>query len=398
MRTVTSAGIALRPAAARQTVHVLMALLLVSACKSGDKEGESKAVTPTVTANTVTASIEPFTSIVPAIGKVVSRPGRYAALSAPSATRIAKVYVSEGERVSAGSPLVEFEQVGFNAAANAAEAALSAAQRNAERASRLANEGIVPRKDAEQAAADLGKARTDAVTAQRAQQLSVLRSPVSGVVTKMVAVLGAPADAGQVLVEVADPSAFDVVLSLGPTEAADVHPGSPVTLVAGEKTGGEPLGIGTVASVGATIDTTTRSVGIRVSLTSPKRSLRLGESVYGEIAIQTRPRAVVIPNEALLPGDDPNTYKVFVVDAKGTAIPHDVKIGGRTASKVEIVEGLSGGEKVVTQGAFGVADSSKVESGDAGQGAKEVPVKAEKDAPAAKDAPARAGKEAAAKP
>jgi membrane fusion protein (multidrug efflux system) len=374
MRTVTPAGITLRPAAARQAVELLAAgLLLATACKGAAKEAATP--TPTVAANTVTAAIESFTRTVPAIGKVVSRPGRYAALSAPSATRISKVYISEGERIAAGGPLVEFEQVGFNAAASAAEAALSAAQRNYERASRLANEGILPRKDAEQAAADLGKARTDAVNAQRALQLSVLRSPVSGVVTKMTAVLGAPADAGQVLVEVADPSAFDVVLSLGPTEAADVHPGSRVTLAAGEKTGGEPLGTGTVASVGATLDTTSRSVGIRVSLTSPKRSLRLGESVYGEIAIETRPRAVVIPTEALVPGDEPNTYKVFVVDAKGTAIPHDVKIGGRTATRVEILEGLKGGEKVVTQGAFGVADSSKVESKAEGKTEKEVPVK-----------------------
>ena len=376
MRTVTPPNIPSRPAHARRTTGLLaVALLVATACKGADKEGEAKAVTPTVAANTVLAAVEPFTRTVAAIGKVVSRPGRYAALSAPSATRIARVYVSEGDRIAAGSPLVEFEQVGFNAAASAAEAALSAAQRNYERASRLANEGIVPRKDAEQAAADLGKARTDAVNAQRAQQLSVLRSPVSGVVTKMTAVLGAPADAGQVLVEVADPSAFDVVLSLGPTDAGDVHPGSRVTLAAGEKTGGEPLGTGTVASIGAALDTTSRSVGIRVSLTSPKRSLRLGESVYGEIAIETRPHAVVIPTEALVPGEEPNTYKVFVVDAKGTAIPHDVKIGGRTATKVEILEGLNGGEKVVTQGAFGVADSSKVESKAEGKAEKEVPVK-----------------------
>jgi RND family efflux transporter MFP subunit len=375
MRTVTPAGITFRTTSARHALELLTAgLLLVTACKEGDKS-EAPSVTPTVAASTVTAAIEPFTRTVAAIGKVVSRPGRYAALSAPSPTRIAKVYVSEGQRVAAGSPLVEFEQVGFNAAAGAAETALSVAQHNSERASRLANEGIVPRKDAEQAAAELGKARTDAVNAKRAQQLSVLRSPVSGVVTKMIAVLGASADAGQVLVEVADPTAFDVVLSLGPTDASDVHPGSRVTLAAGEKTGGEPLGTGTVASIGAALDTMSRSVGIRVSLTSPKRSLRLGESVYGEIVIETRPRAVVIPTEALVPGDEPNTYKVFVVDAKGTAIQHDVKVGGRTATRVEILEGLNGGEKVVTQGAFGVADSSKVESKAEGKAAKDVPVK-----------------------
>ena len=373
MRTVPLDGFTPHTAARHAFGLLAAGLVFMVGCKSGEKEAEP--AKPVVAANTVTASVEPFTRTIAAIGKVVTRPGRYAALSAPSATRIAKVYVSEGQRIAAGSPLVEFEQVGFNAAAAGAEATLTAAQRNYERATRLANEGIVPRKDAETAAADLGKARTDAVTAQRAQQLSVLRSPVNGVVTKMSAVLGAPADAGQVLVEVADPTAFDVVLSLGPTDAADIHPGSKVTLAAGEKTGGEPLGEGTVASIGAAVDTTSRSVAIRVSLTSPKRSLRLGESVYGEIAVQTRPRAVVVPSEALVPGDEPNTYKVFVVDAKGIALPHEVKIGGRTATRVEILEGLSGGEKVVTQGAFGVADSAKVESRPEAKVEKTVPVK-----------------------
>ena len=343
----------------------VVVVLAISACKQKEKEVE--AAKPVVTANTIPASIEPFTHVVSAIGTVVSRPGRFAALSAPSATRIAKVYVSAGERVSAGAPLVEFDQAGFNSAAAAAEATLSAAQKNHERALRLANEGILPRKDAEQAASELAKARTDAVNTHRAQQLSVLRSPVSGVVTKMSAVLGAPADAGQVLIEVADPSAFDVVLSLGPTDAGTVHPGARVRLTAGEKTGGDPLGDGTVASVGAAVDTTSRSVAIRVTVTSPRRSLRLGESVYGEIAIETRPHAVVIPVEALVPGDEPGSYKLFVVDKNGTARAREVKIGGRTVTKVEIVDGLAGGELVVTQGAFGVQDSAKV--------TKPVPVK-----------------------
>ncbi|MEP6992023.1 MAG: efflux RND transporter periplasmic adaptor subunit [bacterium] len=344
----------------RWPLLMVAATSLAAGCGKDQGEADS-AVTPVVAANTITASIEPFTQVVAAIGTVVSRPGRYAALSAPSPTRISKVYVSAGQRVAAGAPLVEFEQVGFAAAASGAEAALTAAERSYERASRLANEGIVPRKDAEQAAADLGRARTDAVTARRAKQLSVLRSPVSGVVTKMTAVLGASADAGQVLVEVADPSAFDVVLSLGPTEVGQVHQGSSVHLSAGEKTGGESLGDGTVASVGAAVDTASRSVAIRVTVTSPKRPLRLGESVYGEIAVETRPSAVVIPVESLVPGDDPGSYKVFVVDAKGTAMGRDVKIGGRTATRVEIVEGLKGGEKVVSQGAFGMADSATVQ-------------------------------------
>ncbi|MEO5814355.1 MAG: efflux RND transporter periplasmic adaptor subunit [Gemmatimonadaceae bacterium] len=347
------------------------ALLLVTvACKGSSAADEAAPETPVVAARTAKASIEPFTHTVSAIGTVVTRPDKFAALSAPSATRIAKVHVSAGQRVAAGAPLVEFEQVGFNAAASAAEAALTAAQRSYDRAKRLADEGIVPRKDAETALADLGKARTDAVNAERAKTLSVLRSPVSGVVTRMSAVLGAPADAGQVLVEVADPSAFDVVLQLGPTEAGVVHPGGRVALGAGEKVGGETLGEGRVASVGASVDSSSRSVAIRVTMTSPKRALRLGESVYGTIAVETRPNAVVVPVEALVPGEEPGSYKVFVVDAKGTATAHEVRVGGRTATKVEILEGLAGGELVVTHGAFAVEDSVKVITPEAAKAAE----------------------------
>jgi RND family efflux transporter MFP subunit len=351
----------------RGTALVCVALsTTLGGCRKSDAAAEDTSK-PVVTAKTAIASIEPFTRTTSAIGVVVARPGHYASLSAPAPTRVAKVYVAQGTRVGVGQPLVEFEQSQFVAAANAARAALTAAERNYERASRLANEGIVPRKDADMAAADLAKARNDYVTAQRAIQLSVLRSPVSGVVTRMTAVLGAPADPAQVLVEVADPSAFDIALSLGPTEAGSVRPGARVTVTAGEKAGGETLGVGNVASVGAAVDTGSRAVQIRVNVVSPSRVLRLGESVYGVIAVETRPNAVVIPVEALVPGDEPGSYKVFVVDKNGTAHARDVKVGGRTETKVEILEGLTGGETVVTQGAYGLADSAKV--------ARPIPVK-----------------------
>lgn len=350
----------------RNACRVLLAAVgIVTACKKSEPTAEA-APKPVVAAKTMVAVVEPFTHRVSAIGTVVARPGHFAALSAPSATRIARVYVTEGQRVAAGQPLVEFEQVGFNAAASAAQAALVAAEHGDARARRLANEGILPRKDAEQAAAELGRARTEAVTARRAQQLSVLRSPVSGVVTRMSAVLGASADAGQVLVEVADPSAFDVVLSLGPSEAGEVHQGSDVVLHAGEKASGEVLGRGLVASVGAALDTVSRAVAVRATTTATRRPLRLGESVYGEIATQTVAGAVVVPIDALVPGDAVGTYRLFVVNSTGTATARDVKVGGRTESKAEITAGLRGGERVVTQGAYGVEDSATVSSPTAG--------------------------------
>ena len=218
----------------------------------------------------------------------------------------------------------------------------------------------MPRKDVEQAAADLGAARAAAVTARRAQQLSVLRSPVSGVVTRMSAVLGASADAGQMLVEIADPSAFDVVLSLGPTEAGAVRPGARVTISAGEKTRRRVArrGHGRVGRRGGGHRLALRGDSRRRVTHAAPRAPARRERVRRDRRRRRSPNAVVIPVEAIVP--EGAGYKVFVVDKSGTAHEREVKIGGRTATKVEIIEGLNGGETVVTQGAFGVEDSAKV--------------------------------------
>ena len=304
------------------------------------------------------AASQPFTETVGAIGNVQARAGHSAALGAPGAARISRVLVSAGQHVTVGDVLVELDQTTFEAATGSAEAQLVASQRAYERAVRLADAGISPRKDVEQASAELAKARADASTARRAAQLSVLRSPISGVVTSVNAVLGATADPAQPLVEIADPSATDVVLNTTPSDAARIHNGAVVGLIAGQSAGGEPLGSATVLDVGGAVDSATRSVPVRVRVTSARRPLRLGETVFGEIATAVRPNAVVVPLDALVPEGD--GFKVFVVDAQSIAHARPVTVGGRSSSLAEITSGVKAGEKVVTYGAYGVEDSSKV--------------------------------------
>jgi multidrug efflux pump subunit AcrA (membrane-fusion protein) len=195
-----------------------LTLLALAGCSAGGEESEAEA-TPVVAVRTAVVSEQPFTETVGAIGAVTARPGHVASLGAPTATRVTNVYVSEGARVSRGQPLVALDRTAIDAAAQASEAALTAAQQAFERAQRLNREGVAPRKDVEQASADLGRARSEAIAARRASQLAVLHSPIAGVVTRLAAVLGASVDVNQPLVEVADPSALDIVLSVTPAEA-----------------------------------------------------------------------------------------------------------------------------------------------------------------------------------
>jgi membrane fusion protein (multidrug efflux system) len=266
--------------------------------------------------------------------------------------------VNEGTHVSQGQALVELDRTAIESAALAADAALTAAQQAYERAERLNREGVSPRKDVEQAATEVAKARADAVAARRAAQLTVLRSPISGIVTRLTAVLGASVDVNQPLVEVADPSALDIVFTVTPTEAGRVKINAVVNLLAGQKPGGEALGTGNVAQIAAGVDSVTRGVPVRVRAPGTKRPLRIGETVFGQIVVGVHPTALAIPAEALVP--DGEGFKVFVVDSASMAHEQAVTVGARGDSTVEIIDGLKGGDRVVTYGAYGVEDSVKV--------------------------------------
>jgi RND family efflux transporter MFP subunit len=347
------------PTTTRVRLLSVCAFALLASCQKGGEEGGQAGGSQSVVgAKTAVVTTGPFTESIGAIGTAAARPGRVAALSAPTATRIVHVYVSAGAHVRAGEPLVEFDQTSFRAATQTAEAALAAAERAEERARRLVTEGIIPRKDLDQATADLAKARADAATARRAAELSVLRSPITGVVTRMAAVLGASVDSNQPLVEIADPSALDLLYNVTPTDAARIRPGAKVTLTAGQSATGEALGVATVADVGGAVDSASRSVAIRAQAPTTRRPLRIGETVFGQIAVATRPNAVIVPLEALVPEGD--GFKVFVVDAAGMAHARPVTVGGRTDKVAEILSGLSAGERIVTYGAYGVEDSVKI--------------------------------------
>ena len=336
----------------------MLAGIMVGACKGETASGDAATPQAVVGVQTAVVTKGPFTETLGALGTIVPRPGHVAALAAPQPARITRVYVAAGQHVTQGEPLVELDQTPFRAATQAAEATLTAAEKANERQQRLASEGIVARKDADQAAADAAKARADAANARRAEQLSVVRSPLGGVVTRMTAVLGATADVAQPLVEVADPAALDILLNVSPNDAGRIRRGARVTLGAGQNATGETLGTGTVADVGGTVDTATRSVNVRVQAPTTRRPLRISETIYGQIAVAVHSDAITVPLEALVP--DGEDFKVFVVDAAGTAHERKVSVGGRTDKVAEITQGLTAGEHVVTYGAYGVSDSAKI--------------------------------------
>lgn len=360
---------------ARLAIVIALTACTVAGCRAGgtdeaSDEGSAGSTDAVVGVRTAIATRRPFSETIDALGTVAARPGHIAELAAPAPTRVARIYVTVGERVAAGAPLVQLDRVPFDAQARSAEVALATAEHAYERARRLVDAGILARKDLDQAESDRARARSDAATARRARTLATLRSPIGGVVTKLTAVLGAPSDPGQPLVEVADPSALDILLTVSPAAAARVHQGADVILSAGQRAsetadsaydsgaGREALGTGVVKEVSATVDSASRSVTVRARIAHPAREIRIGETVFGRIVLTTRPNSVTVPVDALVP--DGEGMKVFVLDSAHIAHATPVVVGARAGRLAEITRGLSGGETVVTYGAYGVTDSARV--------------------------------------
>ncbi|HXC25872.1 MAG TPA: efflux RND transporter periplasmic adaptor subunit [Gemmatimonadaceae bacterium] len=347
----------------RQTAAVVLVWSTIVACQKerGDSADAASAQSDNphavVSVRTAVATLRAVSPTLRAIGTVSPSPGGYAELSAPGPTRVAHVYVAPGDAVHVGAPLVSFDSASLQATAQSATSALNAAQATYNRAVRLSNLGILPRKAVDQAAADLAQAKANNVTAQRANALSTLRAPITGVVTRVSAVQGASVDANAVLVAVADPTRLDVVLSLSPDAAAKIRRGAMVTLRAAETPDASMIGTGAVAGINAALDSATHAVPVRVTLSHTTRPLRVGETVTSDITVSTIPNALMVPTTALVPTGDSVT--VFVVD-HGVAHAHIVTVGARTDSTAQILSGLNVGQIVVTTGAFGVQDSSQI--------------------------------------
>jgi len=345
----------------RGTLLGVLAMLLCGAIVTGCATEHAKSDTPLtseVAATTVRADTGSFVDVIDAGGVVTARPGAEVSLSAPAATRIEQVRVSVGDRVIVGAPLLDFEEVLFDATLTAAESALQAAEQANARAQRLVSAGVSPRRELEQSNADVAVARANAVAARRARRLTTLRAPISGVVTRVSAIRGANVNEQQSLIDLADPARVDMVMQLTPEAARRVRAGQTVALRSSAAISAALMGMGTVAHVSPIVDSATRSVVARVAVLQTAAPLRIGETLFGSITTETHRGAVIVPEAALVPHEE--GFRVFVVDSLRVAHARAVTVGGRNALGVWIRNGVQRGELLVTAGAYGLDDGSVV--------------------------------------
>jgi HlyD family secretion protein len=271
----------------------------------------------------------------------------------------------------------------------AAKQALDAQQKVFDSRQQLFREGALPRKELDQSSVDLTNARNQYEMAQRhldslkgmgeeqlsksakgqlesaqgkfqgaeAQlQYSEIRSPISGVITDRPLYPGEMAAAGTPLLTIMDISQVVARAHIPQTEAMLLKRGDNATLSAPGLD--EPIP-GKLVLVSPALDPNSTTVEIWVQCKNPKELLRPGTSAQITMVARTVPDTLSIPAASLLTAQD-GTTSVMVAGNDGKAHQQNVKAGLHDGDKVQILEGLQAGQKIVGTGAYGLPDNSKI--------------------------------------
>jgi RND family efflux transporter MFP subunit len=289
--------------------------------------------------------------------------------------KVAKIYVEEGQRVTAGQLLAEMDTESLSLQLKQAEAALAVAEanfrnasRNKERMDRLIAEKAVSDAQYEQvklgydaAKAQVDQAQAAVNLARHALEVSIMKAPWPGVIASKNAqvgdvinpMMGGFGGGGGGVLTLVDYTRIKVVVEVSQSDIGRLQRGQKAAVKVGN---GEIKSVeGVVSVVNSTADPLSKKFRVEVLAGNPNLVLRPGTFGSVEFAVTSHENALAVPQKAVF--DDKYVYLV----AGGKAVKREVVLGLKNTMMIEVLEGLQEGDAVIVEGAFGLIDGAAVE-------------------------------------
>ena len=282
-----------------------------------------------------------------ALGSVRSRQG--VMLRPEVSGRISKIGFSDGQRVKRGQLLVQLDDALQLAQLQQAQAQAGIARTNLQRNRELVAQNFVSASVVDQSAAALKVAEAQVALAQA--QLTRMRvlAPFDGVAGISNINLGDYVKDGADLVNIEDTSSMWVDFRLAERFLGNLKQGQAVEVQIDAIPG--KTFAGKIEAIDSLLDTNGRSLLVRARLGNDGGELRSGMFARTRIVFAVRDKALVVPEEALVPQGG-KQYLVKVIDGPNGKVSQrlEARIGVRLPGKAEILEGVTAGDVVVTAG------------------------------------------------
>jgi RND family efflux transporter MFP subunit len=347
--------------------------------KATEKAAEAPAVAVTgVAIETVKSGAIP--ELLDVVGSVRARTSAVVSTRIPGSISLLKV--REGDRVSKGQLLAQLEARENQATAAAAVAAVDEARRGVdealsrkkladatfERYDNLFKEQAVSRQEFDvkssekevsvqavaRAEARLRQAQEGSKAAASISDYTRITAPISGVIASRQADLGATVFPGQPLMTIEDDGSYQLELVLPENAAGSVKPGTAVQVTldaAGSSFAAR------IAEVVPTADSASRTFIAKIILN--QKGLKSGMFGRGAINAGTTVNGVTLPRKAVV--ERGALTSVWCLYKGNIARMRIVKVGRQTGERVEILSGLTDGDRVVVSGGEKITEGARVE-------------------------------------
>jgi len=288
----------------------------------------------------------------------VARPGREAELSFNASGTISRMNAVVGKRVDKGQLLavLDAQTAGSRTARQLdiedARRTLARAQEDFQRYQALHDAGAVPAVELENKQLALENAASRLDRAQIGYEDTALTAPFAGTVVKVSRREGETAGPGAPVIKIVDLSQIKLTLDVDGVLVNNFNSGQKVKIAREDGVQAE----GTVTSVALLTDTATGKYPVEINLGNADGGWRGGMTAQVEVP-RTLATGIVVPLSAL--GLDEEKRFVLVVE-NGLAKKCYVKVGQVMTDDIEILSGLTEGQRVITGGIAYIVAGEKI--------------------------------------
>lgn len=392
-----------------KTLILTIAIAALAGCKQAPNSSSTQANAPATAAQsaadkaieTEIITVAPMSGAVTATGKISAPEDRVAVIGPVNEGRIVKLYAGQGSRVRKGQRLAELESADIDQAEadylkaladaenahRSAAAEIRLAQQTFDRTKLLFEKTVVPGKNLQSAEHDLEVAKANAenniagtkatLTAARRHLLILgmsdaaidglskkpglaatfaLNSPIDGIVVERNATIGASVGTDASVFKIINLSSVWIDANVFEKDLPRVRIGQQVKVTTTAFPG--TTFSGKVIFINSVVDPDSRTVKVRTEVPNPDG--RLKPDMFANVAIITdvNSAAISVPQAAVL--DDGGKSIVFVAEGN-TYKSRQVQVGIKNGDRVEIIDGLKSGDKVVVKGNYLLLQQSKPE-------------------------------------
>jgi len=262
--------------------------------------------------------------------------------------KVKAVHFQSGQKVKKGDLLIELDKAEQQAELARARAVHGERKLALKRLEQLDERKLTSPDEIDRTRLELEQAAASISAIQARIDDRIIRAPFDGVVGLRNISVGALVETGDLITTLDDTSVMKLDFSVPSVFLADVVPGLKVRVMA-SALGGEEFE-GEVRSIDSRVDPVTRSIIVRALVPNPDDKLVPGLLMQVDILRNER-QALVTAEAAMLPLADRQYVMRLVGEGENATVEKvEVKTGLRMPGYVEILQGLSQGDRVVTHG------------------------------------------------